>query len=139
VLVQRESGWQPQPVATAAEAAPGLVVYRFTHSLYYANAQQLTDEVSFLADRAVPPMRWLCLDVSAVDDIDYSAAEVVRSVYARLRARGVRLVVTGVMGDVQEASRYRFTQLFGRDAFYDRLDDVLKAYREQSRAVAPER
>src|SRR5215470_17726521 len=137
VLVQRESGWQPQPVATAVHAAPGLVVYRFTHSLYYANAQQLTDEVSFLADRAEPPVRWICLDVSAVDDIDYSAAEVVRSVYARLRARGVRLVVTGVMEDVQAASRYRFAHLFGRDAFYDRLDDVLSAYREQSRAAAP--
>jgi len=29
--------------------------------------------------------------------------------------------------------------LFGEDAFYDTLDDVLNAYREQSRAAAPER
>jgi MFS superfamily sulfate permease-like transporter len=126
-------------VATAVQAAPGLVVYRFTHSLYYANAQQYSDEVAFLADRSESPVRWLCLDVSAVDDIDYSAAEVLRSIYARLRARGVRLVVTGVMEDVKAASRYRLAELFGKDAFYDTLDDVLNAYREQSRAAAPER
>ena len=139
VLVRRESGWQAQPVATAVQAAPGLVVYRFTHSLYYANAQQYSDEVAFLADRSESPVRWLCLDVSAVDDIDYSAAEVVRSIYARLKARGVRLVVTGVMQDVKAASRYHLTQLFGEDAFYDTLDDVLNAYRAPSRAAAPER
>jgi MFS superfamily sulfate permease-like transporter len=139
VLVRRESGWQPEPVATAAQAAPGLVLYRFTHSLYYANSEQLSEEISFLCNTAEPPVRWLCLDVSAVDDIDYSAAEVIRSIYARLRARGVRLVVTGVMEDVQAASRYRFAQLFGRDAFYDTLDDVLNAYRGQPRAVAAER
>jgi high affinity sulfate transporter 1 len=138
VLVRRKSGWQPQPVATAVQAAPGLVVYRFTHSLYYANSQQLSDEISFLSNAPEPTVRWLCLDVSAVDDIDYSAAEVVRSIYARLKARGVRLVVTGLMEDVQAASRYRFAQLFGGDAFYDSLDDVLNAYREQSRAAAPD-
>jgi high affinity sulfate transporter 1 len=139
VLVRRELGWQTQPVATAVQAAPGLVVYRFTHSLYYANSQQLSDEISFLANTAEPPLRWLCLDVSAVDDIDYSATEVVRSIYARLKARGVRLVVTGVMEDVKAASRYHLTRLFGEDAFYDRPDDVLNAYREQSRAAAPQR
>ena len=139
VLVQRGSAWQPQPVALAAQAAPGLVVYRFTHSLYYANAQQFSDEVSFLVDTAQPPLRWLCFDVSAVDDIDYSAAEMIRSIYARVRARGVRLVVVGVMEDVKAASRYQFAELFGNDAFYERLDDTLNAYREESRAAAPER
>ena len=71
VLVPGESGGrQPQPVATAAQAVPGLVIYRFTHSLYYANCQQLSDEISFLANTTEPPVRWLCLDASAVDDVD---------------------------------------------------------------------
>jgi SulP family sulfate permease len=84
VLVPDESGtWQPRPVATGAQAAPGLVIYRFTHSLYYANSQQFSDEVSLLASSTEPPLRWLCLDAAAVDDVDYSALETLRSVYAR--------------------------------------------------------
>jgi SulP family sulfate permease len=76
VLVPGASGGrQPEPVATAAQAAPGLVIYRFSHSLYYANCQQLSDEISFLADTKEPPVRWLCIDASAIDDVDYSAAE----------------------------------------------------------------
>ncbi len=58
VLVPDESGsWQPKPVATAAQAAPGLIIYRFTHSLYYANSQQFSDEVSLLASSTEPPLR----------------------------------------------------------------------------------
>jgi len=138
VLVRSESGaWQPQPVATAAQAAPGLLIYRFTHSLYYANAQQLSDEVSFLVNAAEPRLRWLCFEASAVDDVDYSAAETLRSTYARLKGEGVRLVVANVMVDVGEESRYRLQELFGEDAFYDRLDDVLKGYRQQPDTAGP--
>ncbi|MCX6929198.1 MAG: SulP family inorganic anion transporter, partial [Verrucomicrobia bacterium] len=132
VLVPGASGGrQPEPVATAAQAAPGLVIYRFTHSLYYANCQQLADEVSFLANTSEPPLRWLCFDASAVDDVDYSAAETLRSVHAKLKAKGIRLVVAEVMEDVKTRTRYRLRELFGEDAHYDRLEDVLKQYRQQ--------
>jgi len=132
VLVPGASGGrQPEPVATAAQAAPGLVIYRFTHSLYYANSQQLADEISFLANTTEPPLRWLCLDASAIDDVDYSAAETLRSVQAKLKARGIRLVVAEVMEDVKTHTRYRLNEVFGADAFYDRLEDVMKQYRQQ--------
>jgi len=129
VLVEGESGGrQPRPVGTAAQAAPGLIVYRFSHSLYYANCRQFADEVSFLADAADPPLRWLCLEASAIDAIDYSAAETLRSVHTKLEARGIRLVVAEVMEDLTSRTGYRFKELVG-DAFYDHLEDVLKEYR----------
>ncbi len=138
VLVPDESGGrQPKPVTTGAQAAPGLVIYRFTHSLYYANCQQLSDEVSRLADTAEPPLRWLCLEASAIDDVDYSAAETLRSVHARLKAKGIRLVVAEVMEDVKAASRYRFMEVLGEDAFYDSLDDVISQYRQQFKIANP--
>ena len=131
VLVPGETGgWQPLPVATAAQAAPGLAIYRFTHSLYYANCEQFSEEISFLANTSEPPLRWLCLDASAVDNVDYSAAETLRSVYANLKARDIRLVVAEVM-DLKTRTAYRFKELFGADAFYDHLEDVVKQYRQQ--------
>jgi MFS superfamily sulfate permease-like transporter len=132
VLVLEDSGArQARPVATAAQAAPGLVVYRFTHSLYYANCRQLSDEISFLANSTQPPLRWLCLDASAVDDVDYSAAETLRSVCTRLKAKGIRLIVAEVMEDLRDKTGFRFRELLGDDAFYDRLEDVIKQYRQQ--------
>jgi len=130
-------GRQPEPVATAAQAAPGLVIYRFSHSLYYANCQQFADEVAFLADTKEPPVRWLCLDASAIDDVDYSAAETLRSVYAKLKARGIRLVVAEEMEDFKGRAHYQLRELFGEDAFYDHLEDVVKHYRQQCNVAAP--
>jgi MFS superfamily sulfate permease-like transporter len=119
-----------------AEAEPGLLIYRFTHSMYYANSQQLTEEITGLVNNAEPPLRWLCIDASAVDDVDYSAAESLRSLFDMLKGKGVRLVVAQVMDDVREESRYQLRELFGADAFYDTLDDVLQAYRQQASAEA---
>jgi len=133
VLVPSETGiLHAQPVATRAQAMPGLLIYRFTHSMYYANAEQLSEELNNLVNNADPSIRWLCLDASAVDDVDYSAAETLRSLFAVLKEKGIRLVVAQVLEDVRETSRYRLRELFGEDAFYDTLDDVVKAYQEQT-------
>jgi SulP family sulfate permease len=132
LLLPGESGtWHAQPVATAVQAAPGLMIYRFTHSLYYANAEQLSEEITELVNEAQPPLRWFCLDGSAVDDVDYTAAETLRSLFGLLGEKGVRLVVAQVMEDVKEESRYEFRRLFGDDAFFDTLGDVLTSYRSQ--------
>jgi SulP family sulfate permease len=133
LLVPNTTGdWDAKPVSAAVQAAPGLMVYRFTHSLYYANAEQFSEEVTQLASTAQPPLRWFCLDGSAVDDVDYTAAEILRSIFGQLREKGIRLVVAQVMPDVGAESRYRLRELFGEDAFYDTLGDVMTDYRQQA-------
>jgi high affinity sulfate transporter 1 len=133
VVVPGESGGlRALPVATGAQAAPGLLIYRFTHSMYYANSQQLLDEITDLVNRADPPLRWLCMDASAVDDVDYTSAETLRAIFGILHEKGIRLVVAQVLEDVRERSRYQLGQLFGEQAFYDTLQDVLKDYKRQT-------
>jgi len=61
--------------------------------------------------------------------VDYSAAETLRALHAILQAKGIRLVIAQVMEDVTAQSRYNLGQLFGNDAFFETLDDLLKAYR----------
>jgi SulP family sulfate permease len=133
VLVPAGSGtWRAMPVASGAQAAPGLLIYRFTHSMYYANAQLLSEEINELVDSAQPPLRWLCIDASAVDDVDYSAAETLRSMFPLLEQKGVRLVIAQVMEDVRAESRYELRQIFGDDAFYETLEDVVNDYRKKA-------
>ncbi len=133
VLVQGETGvLQAQPVTTRAQVLPGLLLYRFTHSMYYANSMQLSEEITDLVNCAQPPLRWFCIDASAVDDVDYTAAETLRSIFAILKEKGVRLVVAQVLEDVRERSRYELLRLFGENAFYYTLDQVIKAYQQES-------
>ena len=68
--------------------------------------------------------------ITAVGNVDCSAAETLRSVYASLKARGIRLVIAEVM-DLETRTAYHFKELLGADAFYDHLEDVVKQYRQQ--------
>jgi MFS superfamily sulfate permease-like transporter len=136
LLPGKSGNWQAQPVASQAQAVPGLMIYRFTHSMYYANSQQLTEEITRLVNTAKPQLRWFCIDASAVDDVDYSAAETLRSLHGFLQEKGIRLVVAQVLEDVRTESRYALTRLFGEDAFFDTLGDVMSAYRRQAVAGA---
>jgi len=131
VLERTDAGhWVTHPVSSEAQAVPGLMIYRFAHSMYYANARQLSEEMTALVSTAQPPLRWMCIDASAVSDVDYSAAQTLRALFTLLKERGIRLVVAQVLDDVDPEDRYRLQELFGEDALYVTLNDVVEAYQE---------
>jgi MFS superfamily sulfate permease-like transporter len=99
--------------------------------MYYANNQQLSAEISDIVNSARPSVRWFCIDASAVDDVDFSAAEALRSIFVSLKGKGIRLVIIRVMADVTAELRHNLRQLFGDDAFYNTLDDLMEAYGRQ--------
>jgi SulP family sulfate permease len=130
VVVRSSDGrWGVLPVRHAAQLVPGLIVYRFSHGVYYANAEKLSQEVQDLVKQAAPPLKWLCIDFSAVDDVDFSAADTLRSLYRLLTEKGVRLVFTFVSDDVKaQLGRSHITDMVGRGAYYSTIGDVLDAY-----------
>ena len=131
VLVAGTGHLQPVPVSKAAQASPGLVVYRFGHSMYYANTDQLAEQVRALAHLGPAPVAWFCIDLVAVDDVDFSAAATLRVLHQELTAQGIRLVFSHVSDFVRaELDRSGITALVGADAFFAYLDEVVKAYQE---------
>ncbi len=130
VPLQDSSVLHTEPVSSGVQALPGLIIYRFTHSLYYANVQQFSDELLALSENADPPLKWLCLDASAIDDVDFSAAETLRSLFITLHERGIRLVIAQVNDYMCQNSKYELRKLYGDDAFFDSLDDVIHAYQK---------
>jgi sulfate permease, SulP family len=124
-----KGGWRALPVTTPQQSRPGLLVYRFSHTMYYANAEQLSREVVELANGAQPPLVWFCIYASAVADVDFTAASTLRDIYGILEKQGVRLVFSDVIDPVKaELDRYELTDLFGKDALYDTINAVVSAY-----------
>lgn len=80
-----------QPVDRWGEYAPGLLIYRFSHSMYYANAEVLSREAAALVAAAAPQLRWFVIDLDAVDDIDYTAGETLQSLRRQLSSQGASL------------------------------------------------
>ncbi len=130
VLAPDEKGvWRALPVITPKQTRPGLLIYRFSHTMYYANAEQLSREVLELAKGAQPSLVWFCIDASAVADVDFTAASTLRNLYDILQKQGIRLVFTDVIDLVKaELDKYELTDLLGKDAFYDSINALVSAY-----------
>ncbi len=111
-------GWHSEPATPDARSLPGLVVYRFSSSLYYANAAHFSEEVLAFADSAAP-LEWICVDAAGISDIDFSGAAALRSVHEELTARGVHLVLAETMVQVRdELDRYGLLAELGDDALF---------------------
>jgi sulfate permease, SulP family len=133
VVIDERGRWRACPVNDPALIAPGLLVYRFSHGMYYANAQQLSEEILALVDRFQPSLRWLCIDAAAVDDVDFTAAATLRSLLDQLSERRIRLVFAVVAEHVHaQLERSGLTERVGEDAFFGTPGEVLDAYRQQT-------
>lgn len=129
VLEYTEDGrWITHPVTSKTQAVPGLMIYRFTHNIYYANSSQLSEEIGALIQAQDPPLRWFCIDASAISDIDYTAAETLKSLSNLMKKKGIRLVVSQMQNGFDEDKHQKILELFGEDAFFDTLDDVVATY-----------
>jgi high affinity sulfate transporter 1 len=128
--------WQMAPVASHSQTIPGLIGYRFNHSLYYANCELFYSEVFELVRDADPPLDCFCLDASAIDDVDFSAAESLRKIYRILTDRGIQLVLAGVSEDVRSLmDRYELSEMFGSTSFFDTFGEVVEAYKKGVKSI----
>ncbi len=65
-----------------------------------------------------------------MDDIDYTAAATLRSLYALLVKQGIRLIFFEVSDEVYaQLQRSGITALVGKDAFFANGGAVLRAYK----------
>jgi len=130
VLVKSAAGhWMTAPVEPGARTAPGLVIYRFGTSLYFANASRFVDDLITLT-RHGGPLRWLVLDGAAIGDVDYSASSVLGRAFEQLHEEGhIHVVMTSVVQPVRDQlHHYGLTGQHGPDAFYDTPGEALAAF-----------
>ncbi|HEV8402026.1 MAG TPA: SulP family inorganic anion transporter [Candidatus Limnocylindrales bacterium] len=124
-------------LSTGAQALPGLVIYRFGASLYYANASRFTEEILELIAQADPPVRWFCLSASAMGDVDYSGADAIRAIVEELDKQDVRFVMTEVDPAIEQLlDAYGLTDKIGTANIYPTSLDVAAAYRSATASAS---
>jgi sulfate permease, SulP family len=137
IVIEAKGGhFYAVPLDKAVETLPGLVIYRFNHSMYYANSDQLSQEIRELAGLGPAPVAWFCIDLLAVDDVDFSAAAALRETCAELTERHVRPVFSDANDHVRhELDVSGVTDLIGQDAYYLDLRSVLENYQLETGVV----
>jgi SulP family sulfate permease len=115
------------PPVPGTFSEPGLVIYRFGVGLFFANAARLGEEILGLVDVPHPP-RWLVLDASAMDDIDYTGGKVLAEIARQLKARGLVFAVADASPEIRGQLR-RFGVAEHVDHWFDGLQAARAAFR----------
>jgi MFS superfamily sulfate permease-like transporter len=136
VLVKdSEARWCAVPAAPDQLAAPGVIVYRFEANLFYANASFFAEEILRLVTTAKESIHGLVLDITGIDDVDYTAAKMLLQVRSELSKLGVSVVSVAVSADaIDYLHRYG---LAGDKKVYSTIDEAIAALSARGNAVAP--
>jgi high affinity sulfate transporter 1 len=122
-------GFDTPADAPAKMTRPGLVIYRFDASLYFANATLLRENIATLTFGVEPPVRWLVLDAESVNDVDTSGARALAQAIEALHSQGVTFAISRVHTQVRELlQRYGLFVLIGEEMFFETNREAAAAF-----------
>jgi SulP family sulfate permease len=101
------------------------LIVRFDAQLFFANTDYFRDNIeSNLAEK--PKVKYLVLDMRAVNGIDSSAIHMLKDLVAELREEGKDLHMVNVKGPVRDIlKKNHFTELMGEDHFHMKLQNAM--------------
>lgn len=138
-VIQQDNGnsWKVAPVAPGVVTEPGLVIYRFGASLFYANANLFAEELLRLAGPKPAAIRWIVVDAEAISQIDYSASRVIAQLNQELSKKGLALGFARMSPDTQaDFHRHHLAECIPPSLVFPRLHDVLSAFQKAEAPAA---
>ena len=96
-----EGGWHDPAHRPEAVPVPGLLVYRFSAPLFFANCNLFRDRIEALIAGASAPVTVVVVDGGAIHDVDIMACEMLVEIDSELAERGIRLVYGNIRDRVR--------------------------------------
>lgn len=138
VLGLAAKGYDYEPAVPGAQTQPGLIVYRFDSTVFFANATGFADRLRALVDGAPDPVSWVIIDCADITDVDYSAGETLDRLVVALHAKGVHVVLARPEPRLlRTLDQYELTRLLDPAHIYSDLDIAIAAFAETTRRPAP--
>ena len=123
--VFREMGHDPADIVYE-----DLMIARVESGLYFGNSQRVTDRLSTMVDDAPNRPRTLLLDLSAVPQIDSTAAEIFNDLAERLQSKGTDIWLAAMTTSVLAVAKAspRWGDLKTRRLIYPTLSEGVEAH-----------
>ena len=80
-------------------ALSGVLVYRFSSNLFFANVQVLKNDIE---DHIKPDTKAVILDAGGIGSLDITAADCLKRLHQSLKEKGIRFYMTEHISDVNE-------------------------------------
>ena len=124
-VISGQPGFYPLGHMSQAHSLEGVVLYRFSGGLFFANIDRFQKDVE---NCVKPGIRAVIVDASGIVSVDLTSAERLVLLYRRLKEQGVRLYLTEHIGQVNgELRRFGAGELIEEGAvrrtLYAALED----------------
>ena len=81
---------------------PGLLIVRPDAPIYYANALTVQKQIKAMVEETMPPPWAILLDAAGQDDLDITSVEVLKSMLAEMKEKGIDYYVAELHLTVRE-------------------------------------
>lgn len=106
----------------------GMLVYAFDGSLFFENINYFTARIKRAVENAENPVRYVVVDAGAIDSIDYTAVEALKTLYRQLSSDDIRLGFAHVSPNLyRQFDEYGVIDLVGDDNIYPTLSSAIKS------------
>jgi MFS superfamily sulfate permease-like transporter len=139
MLIARDGIWRAEPAAPGKESEPGLVMYRFEAPLFFANADYFAARVRAVVQSAPHLVQWIVLDLTSIDDVDYTGGLTLATTITHLQKQGITVAVTGEKNVSPDLARLGILDRVGREHMFDSAQDAVAAYRNKDGGATPHR
>ena len=117
---------------TGATTIPGLMIFRFGGSLYFANADHFLTVISETIEKADPPLSWFVLDAEAISDIDSTGSDAFSQVLDVAEKHHVTFAVSRLESAVRDLLKtYDLLDRIGENNLYRTNGAAEQAYLAQ--------
>ena len=118
------------PLESKKQVEPGLVIYSFGATLYYANVSRFSEEIMQLDEEADPPLRWLGISCATMVDVDYSGVDAIVKLIDELTSKGTTLALCDVSPELRELlGTYGLVEKLGATNIYGTARELTDAYK----------
>jgi MFS superfamily sulfate permease-like transporter len=114
-----------------ARLVPGLVLFRWSAPLFFANAELFSSEVKAAIEAAPGPVKRVIVTAEPVTSVDVTANDALVELKAALDARGIELCFAELKDRVKDKlARFGSLPVLGEDAFFETVGSAVDAYLE---------
>lgn len=111
------------------ETTPGLLIFRFNSSLFFASANHFAEALQARIAAAAEPVRQVLLDAESINLLDSTAAEILLEQQKSLDKKGITLAFARVRDEVKEKMALAgIVDAVGADYYYDTLLEGAEAF-----------
>ena len=108
------SEWAAERLGDIKQLPRDVLVYEFDESLFFENVNYFVARLKRAIRRAKHPVRYVVIDAGAIDDIDYTAVEMLKKLYRSLSEDGIAIAFAHVSPSLRaQFDIYGMTDVIG--------------------------